>query len=419
MTDIANQTYQETESQTLNGLTPETSESTPFSEIPQEEISEKLGVEGQFQPSADVLKEVMENASDPELAHEFLNKWLGLSETQQKAMSIIINEIELVSELVETNVSDISHKFQELAKHSQNQSDQVSTLADAAQNVMYQGKSMDLSQIMNTIDGHLSTMIDKIVESSKHGVEVVYALDDVTKDVVKVENLIGEIEAINKQTNMLALNARIEAARAGTAGDGFAVVAHEVQELAKTINELAWTMREEVTSVVNGVRLGNTKIKEVANVDLTDNILVKDTIRELMDCILNQNDIYSDALRSSKETSQDITKDIYSVITRLQFQDRAKQRLENIVSTLQVMEESVTSFSTETRSTFETSLTGRTNEEDWFKAVIKDLTLGEMRGRFLKAVFGEEDAFTEETENTVPQSSSTDFEYDDDSIELF
>ncbi|MBL4666809.1 MAG: hypothetical protein JKY04_05480, partial [Sneathiella sp.] len=167
----------------------------------------------------------MVNAGDPDLPYQFLNKWLSLSETQQKAMTIVMSEIDLVSELVETNISDIPQKFQELAKHSQTQSDQVSTLADAAQNIQYQGKSIDLTEVISTIDQHLSSMIAKIIETSKHGVEVVYALDDVTKDVVKVEALIGQIESINKRTNMLALNARIEAARAGSAGQGFAVVA--------------------------------------------------------------------------------------------------------------------------------------------------------------------------------------------------
>jgi len=369
--------------------------------------------------TTEFMNDITPHPSDAD-AIDFLNKWLSLSETQRKAMTIVMSEIDLVSDLMESNISDISRKFQELALHSQAQSDQVSQLADAAQNVQYNGQSIDLSEIIQTIDNHMTSMIGKVVDTSKHGVQVVYALDDVTKDVEKVEALIGQIEAINKQTGLLALNARIEAARAGDAGKGFAVVAHEVQELAQSVNTMAKTMREEVSRVADGVRTGHTQIKQVANIDLTQNILVKDTIRDLMDCILQQNNTYSKALRSSEEVSKDITKDIYGVITRLQFQDRAKQRLENINGTLQVMEQSILSFATETQTSFEAGLDGMSREDDWFKSVIQDLTLGEMRERFLKAVFDEDGGDSAQTSAApTPGSSSSIDDDDDDDIELF
>ncbi len=367
------------------------------------------------------------NALDlPADSIDFLNKWLSLSDTQRKAMKIVMNEIDLVQDLMETNIGEISETFQELALHSQQQSEQVSTLADAAQNVEYQGKAINLGEIIKTIDEHLSTMISKIVETSKHGVEVVYALDDVNKDVQTVEGLIGQIEGINKQTGLLALNARIEAARAGEAGKGFAVVAHEVQELARSVNEMALTMRDEVSRVAEGVRTGHTRIKQIANIDLSENIMVKDTIGDLMTCIIEQNDAFTHALRSSEEVSKDITKDIFGVITKLQFQDRARQRLENITGTLQVMEQSVESFSTLTEQSFQSDLEGMEQDQEWFKSVIQELTLGEMRDRFLKAVFDEGTAGADTpsaepaTENTEPPSiNSNTNEFDDDDIELF
>lgn len=346
---------------------------------------------------------------------EFLGKWLSLSETQRKALDIVVTEIGLVSDLVETNISNISTTFRELAVHTQEQSVRVDTLAEASKNVHFQGKNVELGSIIETVDKHIMNMIAKLVETSKHGVEVVYALDDVADDVDKVEALITGIEGINKQTNLLALNARIEAARAGDAGRGFAVVAHEVQDLAKSVNSLALTMRKEISNVASGVRHGHTQIKSVANIDLSENILVKDTVRELMDCIVAQNKTYTEALQSSVAASKDISKDISGVIMRLQFQDRAKQRMENISGTLDVMKQSMEAYEAENQRAFPGILPATEQQEEWFRSVIEDLTLGEMKNRFLEAVFGS-DAVPPEQEVSASPASDDD---DDDDIELF
>ncbi|MBL4907125.1 MAG: hypothetical protein JKX94_06705 [Sneathiella sp.] len=357
------------------------------------------------------------NSDLPEDALEFLGNWLSLSETQRKAVDIVVTEIGLVSDLVEGNITDISQTFRELATHTSDQSERVHELAEASKNVTFRGKQVDLSSIIDTVDKHISTMISKLVETSKHGLEVVYALDDVTKDVDKVEELITGIERINKQTNLLALNARIEAARAGDAGKGFAVVAHEVRDLAKSVNSLATTMREEICNVTEGVRKGNIQIKAVANIDLSANLEVKNTIQELMDCIVAQNQLYTDALTSSVEASKDISKDIAGVITKLQFQDRAKQRLENLTGTLDVMKEGMGAFEKQTQLAFPGIKPNTEQQEEWFRSVIDDLTLGEMKGRFLEAIFGPKAGHTlETTSNSTKEGKDDD---DDCDIELF
>ncbi|MBO6824588.1 MAG: hypothetical protein JJ879_00190 [Sneathiella sp.] len=389
-------------------------------------------VEAEFADENEVLTEIPTIEDLPQDAHEFLARWISLSETQRKALGIVMDEIGLVSDLVETNITDISARFQELALNTQKQSGSIGEMIAGAQNIEYNGNVFDMAGVIQTVDQHLTTMISKIVDTSKHGVEVVYALDDVTTDVGKVERLIGDIEGINKQTNLLALNARIEAARAGEAGKGFAVVAHEVQDLAKTVNSLAETMREEISNVADGVRHGHSQIKQIANIDLSENILVKDTISELMDCVVRQNAQFTDALKSSENISKEISRDIFSVITKLQFQDRAKQRLENLTGTLSVMEKSLEAYEENTTRTFLGNLPPSVEQETWFRSVIQDLTLGEMRDRFLSAVFGEEapqeasenhsDSSNENKENILKDKDLLDApseEFDDDDIELF
>ncbi len=164
------------------------------------------------EPAPDIPAEAEDPA--PAGAHEdmveLLSRWLRLSETQRHALNALGPEIDVVSALVEQSAGDISNKFQSLAENARIQTERVQDLAETASSVEFEGQMITLSEIIAMIDEHLTSVIGKIVDTSKHGVSMAYALDDVIRDIGGVEQLIGEIEAINKQTNLLALNAMIE-----------------------------------------------------------------------------------------------------------------------------------------------------------------------------------------------------------------
>lgn len=93
---------------------------------------------------------------------------------------------------------------------------------------------------------------------------LVSAMNDISRSSDEIKNIIQTIEDISFQTNILSLNAAIEAARAGAAGKGFAVVADEVRNLAGKSAEAAQNTTSLIESTVETIEKGTAMVNEVA-----------------------------------------------------------------------------------------------------------------------------------------------------------
>ena len=136
----------------------------------------------------------------------------------------------------ETNVQSTA-----VAAASEQAAANVQTVASATEEL-----SSSISEISRQVS-ESSKVVTKAVEEANHTKDMVRGLDEAAGRIGRVVALITDIA---EQTNLLALNATIEAARAGEAGKGFAVVASEVKNLANQIAKAT----EEIGGQISGIQ---------------------------------------------------------------------------------------------------------------------------------------------------------------------
>jgi methyl-accepting chemotaxis protein len=315
---------------------------------------------------------------------DFLRRWLGFSAAQSRTLQALVGEIESTSEDMEVNVLEVSNRLETIVATTREQTEKVHDLVASIQSVAVEGEVIHLPALAQDLGDTLSQLIQKISDLSSRGIGMSFALDGVLSDLKSVEGSLAGIDKINKRTSLLALNAKIEAARAGEAGRGFSVVADEVRELAQSVNQLAVAIKRQIGSIGEGLRNTHGLLLEIATVDMSEEHLATGArIQSIMRCLVEQNAHYAGVLEHTAATTERIASDVSAAIVSMQFQDRAKQHLQNVCNAAVAIADAMDSL----RMQSPLPSAGETTEgNQWVEDVIARCTLYEMRRRMRERI---------------------------------
>lgn len=322
----------------------------------------------------------------PDMAHTGVvmiegGKLCGITDEIDKTVcngvSSIHGELDQVNQLLSDAVISLNASFSGLNEKTQDQMRVVSGLLNSLSSSLEgeEGEAhLDIKQFTRETEKILQYFIAHIIETSKESISMTQRVDDLVAQMDEVVELLGDVKIIADQTNLLALNAAIEAARAGEAGRGFAVVADEVRKLSQNSNQFA----DQITQVVGQSRQNVDEVKEIvanmASKDMSVAIQSKAQVDEMMNDIVKMNENMTLSLEEMTGLTGEITSDVDQAVRSLQFEDIISQLINHTRKRVEGIEQLVSVFNRALGETVQSS----------DKKQVNDSQLDEIRARLIQ-----------------------------------
>jgi len=188
--------------------------------------------------------------------------------------------------------------------------DVVENLDNAESMAVSTNRDLNVNRVaMQTFSNNLEEVVATVSVSADRQMELSKDMNELTLQAAQTKNVLSIIADIADQTNLLALNAAIEAARAGEHGRGFAVVADEVRKLAEKTHGSLQDIDIIVNIILQGIHQNSTAITKVSDdmhkVSLTASKLVnyaKETQNNIEDSVIVSSKIMETNTHIAKQT---------------------------------------------------------------------------------------------------------------------
>ncbi|MBZ7980010.1 cache domain-containing protein [Campylobacter sp. RM12642] len=269
------------------------------------------------------LTNKLEVKGNDEIAHasSAINEFLEKIRILIKQAKNISNEnASIASELGNTSLQtgkraeEGSEIVNQIAKKGQNTKESLEIGVQKAKDATI--KLDEALSMMETSNKEINILSNKIIHSASIESELAMKIEKLSTDADNVKSVLEIINEIADQTNLLALNAAIEAARAGEQGRGFAVVADEVRSLAERTQRSLSEVNATISIIVQGIKDASEQMSINSN-QMQDLSNIANSTKDNMSIMKNS---VAEAISSSEKTVNDYintSKDMEEILNNL------------------------------------------------------------------------------------------------------
>ena len=262
----------------------------------------------------------------------------ALQDGPARDLSLIRGELDQVRRLSSDAVMALQNSFFELDKLVSAQRDSLNGLLDAVES---SADALNITTFVRQVGPLFRSVLDLLSRVAGKGTEGAKRAEALTSDLLESLKLLRKFEEIESQTFVLALNASIEAARAGDQGKGFGIVAQEVRALAK----LSKGLNEKIGGQLERARLALTEVRAVLVDSTANDAAVASESRSRIEDLLHKLGVLDRRLAADLDAvrtiSEHVTEHVATAIRALQFEDMTTQLIACIVRRVERLETSL------------------------------------------------------------------------------
>lgn len=266
----------------------------------------------------------------------------AIVETQAGEVAELRGHLQRANRLLADAVGQLYASFQSVSDSTRAQRTEVGALLEgirlSAEPGDSEGATLNVRDFVHQTSVVLQTFADVVAHFSKQSVSIAFKIDEMVGQMDQIFDLISKVDAIAEDTNILAINASLEAARAGDAGKGFGVVASEVRSLAKDAKVLNEAIADRIEYARQHVSEVRAAIGEMASQDMNVALDAKTSVNDMLDALKNTDEEIAGVLSRVSELTHRVDGDTAAAIRSLQFEDMVTQLLSHVEQRLEKMD---------------------------------------------------------------------------------